>query len=298
MAGLAYSDVPTIALAIATLVLLEGLLSADNALVLAVMVRHLPKKEQKRALRYGIWGAFIFRAIAVVFAYKLIEHWEIKLLGGLYLLFLAIRHFLARDDGGHSPDAPKAARFGQGFWGTVINVELADVAFSIDSILAAVAMVDGLPARLQQNAVLAQTIILTGGILGIIMMRLVAGVFLVILNRYQGLANGAYVLVGWIGVKLVGSALFSAFHDKHGEPIALPAGDWRGAIPASIRGFHWEIPDWLFWVGMASILVASVLYRKDRGAGPGVGAGNAVASVASAGITSLDDTIMPADSQE
>jgi hypothetical protein len=94
------------------------------------------------------------------------------------------------------------------------------------------------------------------------MMRLVAGVFLVLLNRYQGLANGAYVLVGWIGLKLIGSALHTAFESTRGTGGVLTRGDWRAVVPQPIREFPWEIPDWLFWVGMAVILVASLLVRR------------------------------------
>ena len=65
MWGIAVNDLPLVGGAVLWLVFLEGLLSADNALVLAMMVRHLPKEKQKRALRYGIWGAFAFRFIAV-----------------------------------------------------------------------------------------------------------------------------------------------------------------------------------------------------------------------------------------
>ena len=79
-----------IAGAILVLVVLEGLLSCDNALVLAVMVRHLPKEQQKRALKYGILGAFVFRFIAVLFAATLLRYWQLKVIGGLYLLYLAI----------------------------------------------------------------------------------------------------------------------------------------------------------------------------------------------------------------
>src|SRR4029079_15648857 len=60
------SDVPLISWYIGVLIFLEGLLSADNALVLALMVRHLPKPEQRRVLRYGIWGAIGFRFIAIL----------------------------------------------------------------------------------------------------------------------------------------------------------------------------------------------------------------------------------------
>lgn len=283
MGDISWLDVRYILPAVVSLVVLEGLLSADNALVLAVMVRHLPKHQQKRALRYGIWGAFIFRAIAVVFAYQLIQYWQIKLLGGVYLLYLAIKHVL---DGGshgetHESTGTFKARFGRGFWATVVNVELADIAFSIDSILAAVAMVEGLPERLQGNQTLALTIIYTGGILGIVMMRLVAGLFLVILNRYPGLASGAYVLVGWIGLKLIGGGIHSAFHGARylishelipvftgGLDVVAnegnPVKDWRDYVPRAMREFPWEMPDWLFWVGMFTILAVSLLYRPRR----------------------------------
>lgn len=249
------SDLPTIALTIATLVLLEGLLSADNALVLAVMVQHLPKPQQKRALRYGIWGAFIFRAIAVVFAYQLTKYWQIKLAGGLYLLALAIKHFLSHHSDGTAVDGAPSKRRGSGFWWTVANVEFADIAFSIDSILAAVALVEALPERLQHNQVIALSIIYVGGVLGIIMMRLVAGVFLVLLNRFQGLATGAYVLVGWIGLKLIGSGIHTGIHNTN-------HGKWADALPEWVRHFPWELPDWLFWVGMAVIVLASLGYSK------------------------------------
>src|SRR4051794_13904985 len=137
MWGLTLTDLPLIVGTIVTLVFLEGLLSADNALVLAVMVRHLPRDKQLRALRYGIWGAFIFRAIAVALSAVLLRFWLFEVVGGAYLLYLAGAHFLHREEDVH---ANKTTRFGSGFWGTVISVELADIAFSIDSIVAAVAM--------------------------------------------------------------------------------------------------------------------------------------------------------------
>src|SRR5271168_1443816 len=96
---------------VATLVVLEGLLSADNALVLAVMVRHLPKHQQKRALRYGLLGAFVFRLIAVVFAATLLQYWILKVLGGVYLLFMAVSH-LSHGEG--EAETNRRSRFGEG----------------------------------------------------------------------------------------------------------------------------------------------------------------------------------------
>lgn len=257
MWDLTSADVPSILITIASLVLLEGLLSADNALVLAVMVRHLPKDQQKRALRYGIWGAFIFRGIAIVFATLLLQFWQLKVVGGLYLIYLSLTHLLAPK---HDENTNVKARAGMGFWATVINVEIADIAFSIDSILAAVALIDGLPRHLQDNPKLAMAIIYVGGILGIIMMRLVAGVFLVVLDRFKGLAAGAYYLVAWIGIKLVESGLFAALHPR----TAVSPGGWRDQVPDVFRRIP-EMPDWFFWTGMVVIIVISLLYNPKGG---------------------------------
>ena len=83
------SDLLTIAL----LVALEGLLSADNAMVLAVLVLGLPKRQQRKALRYGIVGAFVFRGAAILLAVYLIKLGWVKLLGASYLMYLVYRHF-------------------------------------------------------------------------------------------------------------------------------------------------------------------------------------------------------------
>lgn len=229
MFAIMVSDIPLILGTVLALVFLEGLLSADNALVLAVMVRHLPKEQQKRALRYGIWGAFVFRLIAVILSATLLNYWQFKVVGGLYLLYLAISHFISGEEEG---GAAKTSRFGSGFWGTVVGVELADIAFSIDSIVAAVAMA---PQQLSEFWKLGTVYL--GGILGIITMRYIAGYFLILLHRFKGLATGAYYLVAWIGLKLV----VSGFH--------------------TAKFVRAEMPDWLFWVGMVTILAISMLYQ-------------------------------------
>jgi YkoY family integral membrane protein len=182
-------------LVILSLVLLEGILSADNAIVLAVLAHTLPKAQQKKGLRYGIVGAFAFRALAVILAIHLIESPWLKLVGGLYLLYLPTKYFLGkRADGDSKKQKERNVRrfFGLSqFWSTVVAIELTDMVFSIDSILAAVGLS------------LKAWIIITGGVLGIIAMRFVAGGFLRLIELRPGLTEGAYIIVGWIGVRLI-----------------------------------------------------------------------------------------------
>jgi YkoY family integral membrane protein len=182
------SDFVTIGLLIA----LEGLLSADNAMVLAILVLGLPKSQQKKALQYGMIGAFAFRAIATLLAAYMIQLGWVKLVGAGYLLYLVYRHF--GPGGGEDRRTPPKALPWMGlspFWATVVKVELTDIVFAVDSILVAVAMS---PKR---------WVILTGGILGIVMMRLVIGKLLALVERYPVLVDGAFVIIAWVGFKLL-----------------------------------------------------------------------------------------------
>ena len=147
------------------------------------------RHQQKKALRYGILGAFFFRAVATLLAVYLIELSWVKLAGAAYLLYLPYAHFSGGEEG-HDRRAPKPAKAMLGltaFWATVVKVELTDIVFAIDSILVAVAMSN------------KTWVILTGGILGIIAMRLVIGKLLALIQKYPALVDGAFVIIAWVG---------------------------------------------------------------------------------------------------
>jgi len=184
-------------LVMVNLVLSEGLLSLDNALVLAILVSHLPTDRsyklgpfemsiQQWALTAGIFGAYFFRTIAIILGTYLIQFWTLQLLGGGYLLWLGYEHFFA----GRVARSEMSA-YGKGFWATVIKVELMDIAFSVDSILAAL----GLSKKVW--------VILMGGMIGILCMRLVAGVFIRLIERFPLFKHTGYALVALIGYRLV-----------------------------------------------------------------------------------------------
>jgi YkoY family integral membrane protein len=221
------SDLITVGL----LVVLEGLLSADNALVVAVMILGLPRGEQNRALKYGLVGAFGFRTIATLLAVYLIRLAWMKLLGGLYLVYLTYQHFF------HSGNAeerskPRPARPWLGLsalWGTILKVELVNIAFSVDSILVAVAMSS------------KTWVVLTGGLLGIAAMRVVISQLLAIVRRYPAIVDGAFVIIALVGAKLLMEY-------------------------ASAMGWvDFEVPKWLSLGVIVVTFLAAYLYARQQG---------------------------------
>lgn len=199
-------DNPLAALAIVgNLVIIESLLSVDNAAVLATMVGDLPPEQRKKALRYGIFGAYVFRGVCILFASFLINFWYLKPLGGLYLLYLVWDHFRATP--AHDDDHVEKEKswlykntlglFGK-FWATVALIELMDLAFSIDNVFAVVAFTDNL------------ILIIVGVFIGILAMRLVAQAFVLLMGKYPFLETAAFVVIGILGLKLLLS-LFEHF---------------------------------------------------------------------------------------
>ncbi len=205
-------------LIILNLVIIESLLSVDNAAVLATMVMDLPKAERKRALKYGIFGAYIFRGICLLLASWLIKFWWLKSIGGLYLIYLFFNYFVnqskeEKPDLSGDAEAAKAIKkqnrlynyfnnlIGK-FWSTVILVEIMDLAFSIDNVFAAVAFTRNI------------YLIWIGVFIGILAMRFVAQGFVKLMEKYPFLETAAFVVIGLLGLKLLLSLPAHFLHDS------------------------------------------------------------------------------------
>jgi YkoY family integral membrane protein len=189
---------------------LEGLLSADNALVLAVMAKHLPDDQKKKAINYGIIMAFAFR-FAALFAISFIANvWQVQAIGAAYLLYLGLKHIIqtrinkGKETPLHGEMAEESA--GKRFWPTVGKIAFADLAFAIDSILAAVALALGLP-----DSPLGDfggmdggqfILVVLGGIAGLVLIKYAATWFVKLLGQRPALETTAYAIVAWVGVKL------------------------------------------------------------------------------------------------
>lgn len=180
---------------ILNLLILESLLSVDNAVVMATLVSHLPENQQKKAIRWGMAGAIIFRGLCLLLASWLIGIKYLKLIGGAYLLYLCIGHFTKAKDTIYEAENSKV----RGLWATIALVEITDLLFSVDNVFAAVAMSSKM------------WVIITGVSIGIITIRFITGGIVNLLNRYPALNNSAFIVIGILGFKLILEDLGSIF---------------------------------------------------------------------------------------
>lgn len=237
------------------LVVLEGLLAADNALVLAIMVKHLPLEKRKKALFYGLAGAFVFRFVSLFVISYLVDVWQLQAVGALYLLFMAGNHIFrklvkAKNDEVEE-QKQKAVKKGSGFWITVLKVEVADIAFAVDSILAAVAMAVMLPDTPLPNIGGLDggkfLVIFAGGMIGLIIMRFAANLFVDLLHKRPGLEIAAFMIVGWVGVKL---AVYTLAHPA----LGVLSEDFSHSM-------LWKVT---FYVVLVGIALGGWIFSKEK----------------------------------
>ncbi len=190
------------------ILLLEVILSFDNAAVLATMVKDLPANQQSKALRYGILGAYLFRGLALVLVEKVLAIWWLKPLGGIYLLWMCVKHFSTsvKSEADEEVKQLKKSFLYRStvgslgvFWSTVLAVELMDVVFSIDNLFAVVAYSDNI------------FIVCMGVFIGILAMRYVAKYFVDLMEKYPFLEKSAFLVIGILGIKLCFSLVVHFF---------------------------------------------------------------------------------------
>lgn len=189
----------SIVIVLINIVLLEVILSIDNAAVMATMVKKLPQELQKKALTYGIIGAYFFRGLALVFASLLLSISWLKIVGGLYLFYIGVKSLYTK-----SEEEVKSSS--HSFWGAVLSIEIMDLVFSIDNVLAAVSFTKNF------------NLILLGVFVGILGIRFATSKFINIINQNPQIEKIAYVVVSSLGLKLVLSYFFPILNK---EPVDL-----------------------------------------------------------------------------
>lgn len=303
--------VPGDLLIIVVLVVLEGTLSIDNALVLGLLAKRLPPEYRKKALTYGLVGAFFFRFAAIAFATWLLHYPIVKVLGGGYLLYVAIKHFYSSDDEADAdekhhvklgpdgqpimeeastelppanltpeqreqeiakrtplPEAADVSKPGSAdthagthlvrkyakFWPTVFVIEMTDIAFAVDSILAAMAFVPKSDAAINPKL----WVVLLGGFIGVVLMRFAAVIFIRMLEKFPRFETAAYLLVTVIGLKLIVDWAGNHYLATASNPHPVNFHDVRS--PAF----------WAFWITMAVCFAVGFIRKKSQESEPDV----------------------------
>lgn len=208
---------------IISLVVIEGLLSVDNALAIAALASHLPKHKQQLALKLGIIGAYLFRGLALFFVSLIIANPWLKIIGSAYLIYLMASNLAEGDDDGGDEGAG-TQRHPPGLLATIIQIELMDLTLSLDNVVAAVA----LDKRLW--------VVCTGVFIGILALRFLAGLCIKLIEKFPILEKTAFLLIGFVGVILVVEVGFEMAH-----------------IEIHINSIH-------KFIGILSIVALSLLY--------------------------------------
>ena len=215
-----------------SLVVIEGLLSVDNALAIAAMARHLDDKQRQTAMNIGYIGAYGFRVVALLVASWIIENHWIMLLGALYLVWLMCAHFVGQKE--QEADEGEAVNVHHRTFGaTIVMISLMDLSLSVDNVVAAIALS---PKDLWP--------VYVGVTIGIIALRLIANVAVKMIEKYPVLEHTAFILVGYVGLLLLAELQFEHWFHQF-SPTELKIGKFAGILVLTALTLAWSQFGWL-----------------------------------------------------
>jgi len=285
------------------LIFLEGILSIDNAAVLGAMVFVLPDDkpvpypkplkflqhftdrvlgmQQSAALKVGLLGAYAGRSVMLVLAAWVIRNPLLQVLGAAYLIKLAFGHLSAGDQPGENGLFAQKRQKEHAFWLMVLNVELADLAFSLDNVVAAVALSKEL------------WVVIIGVALGILTMRFAAGIFTWLIKREPILETAAYIVVFNIGLELLLSE-FAGLHMGAWQKFIISAATLLLCVVyARVKFLHILAPIFA-WVAQGMGNVNELLNWALR---PVVVVGKLLFGLVHRGIVAISPRSTPLDSK-
>lgn len=203
------------------LIALEAVLSADNAIALAAIAQGLgTHKMQRSALNVGLVAAFVLRIVLILTATWVINFWQFELLGAVYLLWLVFQYFTSDDEDDQHHHGPRFASV----WQAIPMIAITDLAFSLDSVTTAIALSQEI------------WLVITGGMIGVITLRFMAGLFIRWLEEYEYLEDAGFVTVGFVGLRLL----------------------------IRVINPEWVPPEWIMVLAIASLFAWGFSKRSDK----------------------------------
>ncbi|OLR24748.1 hypothetical protein BLD50_15870 [Bacillus cereus] len=236
--------------ALVMLIILEGILTIDNAIVFAFLIKKLPENQRKKELFYGLTGALIFRFIALCMISLLLDVWQVQALGAIYLMYIAGKNLFKKAN--QKAIRGKHIQKQEDFWRILLKVELLDLAFAIDSIFVAVALTMNLPktnlCNIGELDIGQFSLVLVGGMTGLIIMRFATSAFEKIIKSRPKLNVTVSLVIGWVGIKL---AVYALAH----SPLSMVAH----SFPESTT---WKTLFWTIFIGI--VIGGWIFSARDR----------------------------------
>ena len=180
------------------LIILELLLSADNAIALASLTKSLDTPLlRSKALNIGITISLLFRIFLILLSNILLKFIIIRIFAGLYLIYLFISNVFFRGESDIEDSENIETNNNFKFLKIVALLSFTDFAFSIDSITTAVAISD------------QYILIILGAIIGVLALRFTSGIFLRLLEIFLRLETAGYIAILIVGIKLLLNTLIA-----------------------------------------------------------------------------------------
>jgi YkoY family integral membrane protein len=220
------------------LVLLECALSADNALIIAAIIKPLPDHHKNKALWIGVSSALFLRLGAIFSLAYFIHFFWIQLLGAAYLLYIAILYHMK-----YAVHYPYKAR-SESLWKVIVRLELTDLVFALDSIIAALGItkISIVPGALPPSKL---WVVYMGGVIGLILMRFAAKILSTLMKKFANLEKTSHYLIGWVALKLG----FQSIYEYYVHP------------PHPYAAFYIEL---VFWLVSLLLLIYGILPKKEK----------------------------------
>ena len=237
---------------VVALIVIEGLLSVDNALAIAALASHLDEKQRKIAMTIGYAGAYGFRILALFLASYIIHNHWLMVFGASYLIWLMCNHFAENEEDEEHQGTHRAP---PSFAKTIAMIALLDLSHSFDNVVAAVAFA--------RDSII---LVYVGVTIGIITLRLVAGYCIKLLEKHPWLEHTAFLLVGFVGALLCMELFWDTYVRQdlplfcydliHGEESVVPVENATGHTK------HYHIKKPIKFGGIFMIVLVHLAYEK------------------------------------
>ena len=190
------------------IILVNIVLSGDNAVVIALAARSLPPHQQKQAIFWGAGAAVAMRIVLTIIAVEMLKWPWLKLIGAVLLLWIAVKLLLPEHDGGKDVDSS------DNLWAAIKTILIADLVMSLDNVIGVAAAAKG-----------SLTLLILGLVISIPIVIFGATMLMKLMTRYPIIITIGAGLLGWVAGDMAAT-----------DPVVK---DW---VDANAAWLHWVAP--------------------------------------------------------